>query len=253
MTALAATWRGAWAEALANRRGFWSQIVIMVLNDAVWIVFWVIFFRQVGTLRGWDVDDVLVLIAVATTSVGIAIGALANCRWIADLAGDGKLDAALSLPVPTLPYLLCRRVDPINVGDIGFGVALFAILGQPSPQRVAVFVLVTVCAAVTLTGFIVAIGSITFFTGPNDATDLGFQSILLFSLYPVDIFSGALKVVLYGVVPAALVASVPARLVAEFNPVTAALLVAASVAFAALGWTVFRLGLKRYTSGASWT
>lgn len=68
MTALALTWVTAWREALANRRGFWTQVTLMVVNDIVWILFWILFFRRVGEVRGWAVDDVLVLLAILTTS-----------------------------------------------------------------------------------------------------------------------------------------------------------------------------------------
>ena len=41
--------------------------------------------------------------------------------------------AALALPTPTLPHLLVRSVEPTNVGDFFFGLALFAIAGDPTP------------------------------------------------------------------------------------------------------------------------
>ena len=63
MRALAVTWQTAWREAWANRRGFWTQVTVMVINDVVWIVFWVLFFHRVGTVRGWNVDQLLVLLA----------------------------------------------------------------------------------------------------------------------------------------------------------------------------------------------
>jgi len=59
--------------------------------------------------------------------------------------------------------------------------------------------------------------------------------------------------VLYLVLPAAFVASVPAQLVGSFDAGRAAALAAAAVAFSALGWVTFTLGLRRYTSGATWT
>ncbi len=45
--------------------------------------------------------------------------------------------------------------------------------------------------------------------------------MLLLGAYPVDIFAGAVKVVLYTVVPAAFVSSVPARLIEDFDVVRA--------------------------------
>jgi ABC-2 type transport system permease protein len=194
-----------------------------------------------------------VLFAILTTSVGMTLGALANCRWIGQLAATGQLDAALALPVPTLSYLLCRRVDPANVGDGLFGLVLFAWMGHPTPTRCVLFALAVVCASAVLTGFLVLTGSLTFVTGPNPASDLGLHALILFSSYPVDIFAGAVKVVLYGVIPAAFVGTVPARLVQHFDPIGAVVLVSVATSVSAAGWAAFRRGLGRYTSGATWT
>jgi ABC-2 type transport system permease protein len=110
-----------------------------------------------------------------------------------------------------------------------------------------------VCASAVVLGFLVALGSMTFVTGPNAGTDLGLQALILFSSYPVDIFGGFVKVILYGLVPAAFVGTVPARLVQDFDLGQAALLVAVAVLATVSGGVAFRRGLGRYTSGATWT
>ena len=38
----------------------------MMANDVAWVVFWMLFFRKVGTLRGWDTHQVLLLFAILT-------------------------------------------------------------------------------------------------------------------------------------------------------------------------------------------
>lgn len=250
---LSATLRAALAEAWANRRGFWTQVLAMVVNDIVWVAFWVLFFRRVGTIRGWDTSKLMLLMAVLTTSAGLVLGVLGNAKRIGRLAMDGDLDAALALPVPTLPYMLVRRIDTTNLGDIAFGLVLFAVAGHPTPARVAIFVLGVVTAATLLTGFLVALGSLAFFAGRNEAGELGFHAMLMFSNYPVDVFSGAAKALLYTVVPAAFVGSVPARLIDDFDVRLALTIVAVAVGFAAAGWALFTVGLRRYTSGAVWT
>ena len=37
----------------------------MIVNDLAWVGFWFLFFDQVGSVRGWDLDRVLLLFAVA--------------------------------------------------------------------------------------------------------------------------------------------------------------------------------------------
>lgn len=243
----------AWREALANRAGFWTQIAIMVVNDLVWVLFWFLFFDRVESVRGWDLDRLIVLFAILTTSAGFVLGVLNNARRTGQLAATGQLDAALALPVAPLTHLLFRRVEATNVGDLLFGVVLFAALGNPTPERTLIFVFGVVCAVLIITGFLVLVGSLSFWAGRNDAGELGFHALILFANYPVDIFGGATRVFLYAVVPSGFVTSAPARLVDEFDPTWAAATLAVAVGVAGAGWLAFTLGLRRYTSGAAWT
>ena len=123
------TWLGSMAEAWSNRRGFWVQVTAMIANDAVWVLFWLFFFRRFVSIRGWEFSDLVVLYAVLTMSAGFVLGLLANSRLIGQAIADGQLDAALGLPVPTLPYLLVRRIDVTFIGDMFFGLGLFLVLG----------------------------------------------------------------------------------------------------------------------------
>ncbi len=61
-------------------------MAVMMINDLVWVVFWVLFFDRVGTLGGWDRDSILVLQAVLTTAGGLSLGLLANGRRIGAMA-----------------------------------------------------------------------------------------------------------------------------------------------------------------------
>lgn len=251
--ALVATARTAVTEVLANRAALVSQATVMAVNDIVWVLFWVLFFRRVGTVRGWDGETILLLLAVITTAAGISLGVLANARRIGNMAVDGQLDAVLALPVPPLAHLLLRRIEAVNVGDLLFGVVLFVATASPTVARTAAFVFGVVCAAALMTAFLVLTGSLAFFVGRNEGGELGFHAMLLLGSYPVDVFAGVAKVVLYTVVPAAFVSSVPARLVANFDAREAALLAAIAATFVLMAWATFTLGLRRYTSGSVWT
>lgn len=253
MRPLLVTMRGAMAEAWANRGSFWTQVAAMVVNDVAWVAFWVLFFHHVGTLRGWDSDKVLLLLAVLTSSAGLVLGLFANARSLGRVINEGAIDAALALPVPTLPYLLVRRVNATNLGDVLFGFLLFVFAGSPSPSRVAIYVVGVAASAVLLTGFLVATGSIAFFAGREDIGELSFHGVLLLSSYPVDVFGPIAKVVMYTVVPAAFLGAVPAKLMESFDPLVALVYVGAAAFFALLGWVTFNAGLRRYTSGAVWT
>jgi ABC-2 type transport system permease protein len=253
MKTVRVTMSAAIAEARANRSAFWSQLGAMALNDVVWVVFWVLFFRSVGSLRGWDRSRVLLLFSVLTTSAGFVLGALSNARRIGQLVVDGGIDAALALPVAPLPYLLVRRFDAVNMGDFFFGIGLFLVSGAPNPERLAIYVFGSIAGAVVLASFLVIVGSLVFFAGRGEAGELGFQAMIMLASYPVDIFAGAAKALLYTAIPAAFVATAPARLIDHFDLASAAVMVAVAAGFAFMARTIFTLGLRRYTSSAFWT
>jgi ABC-2 type transport system permease protein len=250
---LFATFRAAVLEAVANPAALVSQMAVMIVNDGVWIVFWYLFFQRVGELGGWDLDGIILLQAVLTAAGGIALGLVANARRIGTLALEGGLDPVLTLPVPALGHVLLRRIEPNNLGDLAFGITLFAVAGHPTPGRTAVFVVVVLASATLLTSFLVLTGSLAFIAGRGESGELGFHAMLLLGSYPIDIFAGTAKLLLYTVLPAAFVSTVPARLIQDVDAGQAAALFGVAALVAAAAGTVFTIGLRRYTSGAVWT
>jgi ABC-2 type transport system permease protein len=252
LSGLGATFRNACAEAAAKPAALASQMTVMIVNDAVWVLFWVLFFQRVGTLGGWDAERIVLLQAVLTTAGGLSLGVFANARRVGTMAVEGDLDAVLALPVAPLPFLLLRRIEPVNMGDLAFGILLFAVAGHPTPTRTLVFVLVVLASAVLLTSFLVLTGALAFFLGRSESGELGFHAMLLLGAYPVDLFAGAIRVVLFTVIPAAFISAVPARLIDDFDPGRALALGGIAAAFALAATTTFTLGLRRYTSGSIW-
>ena len=253
MKGLWQTSRNAFAEVAAKPRALGVQMLIMAINDFVWVVFWVLFFDQVGTLGGWDRDTILVLQAVLTTAGGLSLGFLANARHIGTMAVGGELDAVLALPVSPLRFVLVRRVQPVNLGDLAFGLLLFFVACHPTPERTVVFLLVSLASATLLTGFLVLTGSLAFFSGRSESGELGFHSMLLLGAYPVDLFAGAIRIVLFTLVPAAFIAAVPAQLVEDFDLGRAVALGGVATLLALAAGATFTAGLRRYTSGNIWT
>lgn len=251
---LAATMRTAFAEAWAKRSSFWFQIAVMVANDLFFVAFWILFFNEVESVRGWDVDKTLLLLSILATVTGAVMGLFPNSRRLGEMVGDGRIDAALALPAHPLGYLLTRSVDAALLGDLIFGPVLFVALGDVTPERVALYVLGSAAGTVVFMSFLVMMGSITFFAGGRgEHGELGFQAILMLSSYPIDIFGGATKVLLFTAVPAAFVSGLPTRLVDDFSFELAAVMAAVAAAFALGARAVFDAGLRRYRSGSAWT
>lgn len=253
LRALWVTWSAAWRHALADRRAFGTQTAMIIANDLVWISFWLLIFNRVDEIRGWKIADIITLLAIAITSSGFVLGAFANIRRIGDMAADGELDEALTVPVRTLPYVLVRRIEVLHVGEPLVGLTMLVVFTDLTPARILVFVYGVAMAVIIQLGFFAMVGSLAFFVGRNEGGNLATQAMLLFSAYPVDAFGGVAKIMLYVVIPSAFVTSVPARLVGSFELVPALILSLVAAAFAVAGVATFEAGLRRYTSGSTWT
>ena len=250
---LVATSRRAFSEAWAKRSSFWFQIGVMVANDLFFVAFWFLFFGKVESVRGWDVERTLLLLSVLATVSGIVLGLFANARKLGEMISDGKIDAALALPTDPLGYLLVRSVDPALLGDLLFGPLLFVALGDVSPERVLLYAGGVIAGSVVFLSFLVILGATTFFLGRGEHGELGFQALLLLSSYPIDIFGGATRLLMFTAVPAGFVTGLPTRLVDDFSPGDAASMVAVAAAFAGAAYAFFSAGLRRYRSGSVWT
>jgi ABC-2 type transport system permease protein len=77
-----------------------------------------------------------------------------------------------------------------------------------------------------------------------------FDSVIMFSLYPEPLFGGAMRFVLFTLVPAGFVGYWPARLVRSPSILGAAELVAVAGAYVLTAAWVFARGLRTYCGGS---
>jgi ABC-2 type transport system permease protein len=235
---------------LEYRGAFISQVAAMFLNDGVWVVFWVLFFTRFPVLRGWTIDDVISVWAFSAAGFGLAHAIYGNALLLASLVAQGQLDAWMLYPRALLPHLLLGRMSVTAWGDALFGYAVYLALVRPDPARLLLFVALTLSVAMVFVGFSVLSGSLSFFLG--NATGLAEQwrfAMLTFSTYPAVLFEGAVKILLYTLVPAGFVSYLPVQALRDLSLRSAALAVAGAAAVLAAGVAAFYLGLRRYESG----
>jgi ABC-2 type transport system permease protein len=97
----------------------------------------------------------------------------------------------------------------------------------------------------------VLFNSIAFWFGRVEtASRQLFESLITFSLYPEPLFGGAMRLLLFTLVPAGFVGYLPARLVRDPSGEVIAELVVAAVGYSAAAWFVFERGLRAYSSGS---
>jgi len=248
---LAATsFRLAWESELQRRWNFLLQLLFMVVNDITWVVFWLLVFTHRHSIRGWSQDDVLTLFAVLTYAFGVGIGLLYGCRRLGRWIRDGTLDPWLAQPRPVLVRVLTGRISPPLLGDLVFGPVLYLLTGTATVEGMARLLVLGTLGGLIVTAFVLATESVTFWVGGDgEFASVAFTALTIMASYPATIFAGVAKFLVFTIVPAAFVATVPAELIIDpsWGQLGQLLLVVA------VTWTIavatFQRGLRRYVRG----
>jgi ABC-2 type transport system permease protein len=235
---------------LEYRGAFISQVAAMFLNDGVWVVFWLLFFTRFPVLRGWTLDDVITLWAVTAAGFGLAHALYGNALLLAGLIAQGQLDAWMLYPRALLPHLLLGRMSATAWGDALFGYAVYLALVRPDVAHFVLFVALTLSVALVFVGFSVFTGSLSFYLGnASGLADQWRAAMITFSTYPAVLFEGAVKLLLFTLLPAGFVSYLPVQALRDLSLPAAGLALAGALAVLAAGVGLFYHGLRRYESG----
>jgi ABC-2 type transport system permease protein len=240
--------------ALEYRVSFLTQLLGMILNDSMWLIFWWIYFTRFQVLQGYGIEDVLGLWAVVAVGFGLCTSSFGNVLNIAEIISQGKLDYYLTLHKNVLLHVLVSRMDITAWGDLLFGTGVFVIFLHPGPERIALFLLLATCGAVIFLAANIVWQSLAFWLG--NAEGLAAQmwnALILFSTYPDTLFKGLVRGLLFTAIPAAFMAHIPVRLLRDFDLTLIAGEIAAAAGALALAVFVFYRGLRRYESGSLMT
>ncbi len=235
---------------LEYRGAFVSQVGAMFVNNAIWLLFWSLFFTRFPVLRGWEIVDVVTLWAIAAAGFGLANAIFGNAFVLASVIAQGQLDVWMLYPRALLPHLLLGRSDVTAWGDTLFGFAIYLLFVRPDLPHAVMFVALTLSVAMLFVGFACMIGSLSFYLG--NATVLAEQwgfAMLTLSTYRSTLFDGAVRLVLFTLVPAGFVSHFPIEALRRLSLPDAAFALAGAAAMLAIGVAVFYHGLRRYESG----
>jgi ABC-2 type transport system permease protein len=234
------------------RASFLSQAVGMFINNGIYFIFWLLFFDRFDEIRGYGIRQIFLLFAIVALGYGLAFTFAGNALQVARLIAQGRLDYYLTLPRPVLLHLLFSRMEPTTVGDLTFGLTAYLFTGRFDGVSAALFLVCAALAGVIFINFFTISGSLAFFFG--NATEWSFHvsnALLTFSLYPLGLFQGLIRAILFTLIPAAFVGAVPVEVVETRNGwLLGGLAIAASVSVFVMV-AFFQWGLRRYESGSA--
>jgi len=249
---LLAVWQANLLSAMEYRVAFISQVIGMILNDFMYFMIWIIFFDRFKDVRGWGVTDMYITYGVLASSFGLVSLLFGNAFTLSEIINNGRLDYYLSLPRPVLLHTVSSRMISSGMGDFTYGFISYALSGQYTWDGFLRFLLATLLAAVVFVSFLILVQSLAFWFGIiSSLTSFMINAMVTFGIYPTTLFDSYAKLILFTVIPAALMGTVPAEFIAQFSWQSLAELLAGAIIFLFLSVTVFYTGLKRYESGSA--
>jgi len=133
---------------------------------------------------------------------------------------------------------------------VSFGIIAFLAFLHPDVLHLLLFVLLTLFVCCIFTAFTILLGSLAFFLGNTEGLMQQMLGALIsFSTYPMDIFQGAIRLLLFTVIPAGFISFIPLQLLHQFTWPLLGALIGFTTLFTAIAVGVFHLGLCRYESG----
>lgn len=249
---LFALWKANILAAMEYRAAFISQMLGMMLNNLVYFMFWVIFFDRFNTVQGWELSDMFLLFGIVATSFGLATFLFGNITTISDIIAGGRLDYYLSLPRPVLLHLISSRSIASGFGDFVYGLISFIVAEQYSIDAILRFLMGTTLSIIVIVSFMIIVHSLTFWIGnARLLAQQALNAMITFSLYPITLFDGTAKLLLFTVLPAAFIGAVPVEFLRSFSWSILGELLLVAVFLLSLSIFIFQKGLSRYESGSA--
>lgn len=153
---------------MLNKVTFLTNVGFMMLNNASFIVQWIILFRLKGDIGGYSMSDVVLLWGLAASTFGLSRIFFARAFSLPELIVSGKLDAYLVQPKNVLLSVITSATTTSAIGDLLYGLLVLCIFCF-SPERLLLFLLFTVTGALILTAFALLLGSLSFWLVRADA------------------------------------------------------------------------------------
>lgn len=235
---------------ISLRGAFLLESLFMIGNNLIFLAIWWVFFRAFKSVGGWEFDDMVALMAIATGSYGLSKICCGGVKEIGRTIARGNLDPFMTQPKNLLLHLVGAKSYSKGWGGIMTAVILVFLGGKTTLSHLTLILFFILNGCLIWAATAVIAYSLTFWMGSIESLSKKYcDSLNLFVHYPVNIYSGFLQVIMFTVFPVGIIGYLPVELLREFSWINVAILLCGSSLFVALAFFVFYLGLRRYESG----
>jgi ABC-2 type transport system permease protein len=242
------------AEGSAYRADFFLSLLVSVFFEMITPLVTVLIYGSGSSFPGWTIGEALLIQSIFLMARGIAFPCFFGIVFtVLYQVREGSWELTLLKPRSPLLVAVATSLDVQGFGRFLAGVALFiyslGLIPAPGLWQVILFLALFLLALLILFSFaLILAGTLFVWVGNGRIIEL-LDSILIFSQYPGSIFSPGFQFVLSVLIPAAMIAFLPAQaLLGRPEPITA-VSVPACAAFFAGSLLFWRAMMKRYTGG----
>ena len=233
---------------MLNKFTFISNILFMILNNACFIVQWIILYSLKEEVGGYSLKQILLLWGIAASTYGFSHFFFKEAFNLTETINTGKLDAYLIQPKNVLISCITSGVEVSALGDILYGIIMLILYGL-SFKNVLLFLLFSILGGLTVTSIAVISGSLSFWFGKIEIVSNTINSLMVsFATYPEGIFKGIIKILFYTIIPIGYVNFMPIEVITEYNLVKFTIIVISTLFFISFSFIIFYRGLKKYNS-----
>jgi ABC-2 type transport system permease protein len=227
-----------------------ATAAMMIGNNLILFLIWVIYFARFSNIRGWLLEDMALLLGIVAWAVGLPCLLVGGVRDLAQNIVDGKLDIYLGRPRHPLPGLLMSRCIPAGIGDTSSAIIFWLWFADRSVTELPLLILVSTCAGIVFTATVVVIQCLVFwFPRAISLCEDLFNMVLMVAFYPQHPYGFFVRMVLFTVFPTAFMSLLPALAVRNQSGLQALAMLGGAVAYSAIAVAVFNRGLRHYASG----
>lgn len=233
---------------MLNKATFLSNIVFMILNNATFLIQWVILFSIKENIGDYSIKHVILLWGIAASTYGFSRFFFHRAFSLSDIINQGKLDAYLVQPKNVLISAITSDVSTSALGDMIYGYIMLCIYGI-TLQNFILFTLFMICGGLILTSLTIIFSSLSFWFNKSDALAETIDNITTnFATYPEGIFKGAVRIVLLTIIPVEIVNYIPIRILTSFDFKLMLIVIGATLIYNAFAFIIFYRGLRKYSS-----
>ena len=211
---------------------------------------WWIFFFQFSDIGGWQFRDLSVLMAIGSLSYGLRQIFFGGIKNISRYILTGGLDALMTQPKNILLHLLWSKSQTKGWGNIFTGIFVVCFSGLTDFYTLSMITICMFSGCMLFVSVSIISHSLVFWLGPVESLANRYcDSLYLFALYPSNVYSGFLKLLMFTALPAGFIGYLPVELVKNFTWENLIYILFASSSFTVFSFWLFFKGLVCYESG----